>query len=121
TFFLVWVVVGILPAAISTEAPHSNRSLMALPGFFGLSIVGVLVFVRWLKERYTRDSAPVRAAFGVFVIVHLLLFTTYFSHYMNNYSAIATHAFNEGYLSALEIAKKYELGEEEYPRVEQIV
>lgn len=118
--YLVWLILGILPAAIGQLVPHNNRALMALPGMLGLAIIGFLMVKQWLNGR--KNLAVVVNAFvGVMVIIHTLLFASYFGDYLTKYPAIAANDYNEGYVEAMILAEKYELGLDDYPRVKQIL
>jgi 4-amino-4-deoxy-L-arabinose transferase-like glycosyltransferase len=114
-FFLLWVLIGLLPAAIATEVPHSHRSLLALPGFIGLAVLGVLdVF-----ERVTTDSVR-KMILGTAVCIHLLLTVSFLNYYFFTYSARSTADFYDGYLEAFSLAQQYEKGSNDFPEVDQI-
>lgn len=128
-FFLIWIVAGILPAAISDGAPHANRSLLALPGFIGLIIVGFEYLANKLKSFNLRKYWPkivltddaknlgkeekyliVKSIFGILIIVHLLLFLSYTKYYYGTYAIGSGAEFQEGYLEMLASVEKYQDG-----------
>lgn len=125
-----WTIIGIIPSAISTEAPHSNRSLMALPGLIGLSSISLLWMIDWLNsiksEYFLKNSknnskllAP--SILGTFFCIHLLLFTGFISDYFFKYSQISTDAYQEGYLEAVKIARDYQKGQNGRPKTHQVI
>lgn len=125
TFFLLWVLVGILPAAISTESPHSNRSLLALPGFIGLAVLGIQDVLDFLKrarswpKTFSREYA--RSSFlGTLVCLHTLLAVAFLQHYFVVYAPHTAAAFYDGYLDAFAAALEYEKGSNGKPKVERI-
>lgn len=128
--YLGWTIIGIIPSAIATEAPHSNRSLVAIPGIIGLSVIGLI----WVKELLSSlkikhinlDSkgnsnllAP--SVLGTFVCLHLLFFTSFASDYLNKYRLDSADAFLDGYLEAVKIAGEYQQGTGGKPKAGQIV
>ncbi len=115
--FLFWVALGLLPAAIATEIPHSNRSLMALPGFIGLAMVGLdfaASVLRRSKLNQTWNGSKgeknllVKAAIGSAALFHFVFFFAYANHYLNVFAAESAGAFQDGYLETLELVKSYE-------------
>jgi hypothetical protein len=48
-FGVAWVIAGIIPAAIGIDVPHSNRALLALPGFIVLTIISIRMMCEWLE------------------------------------------------------------------------
>jgi 4-amino-4-deoxy-L-arabinose transferase-like glycosyltransferase len=125
-----WIIIGIIPAAIGKEVPHSNRSLLSLPGFLLLATWGmdqILAIISTFKiDKLIRGSKNeknlvVKSVFGCFVLIHLLLFLTYFNHYLSVFAFNSANDFKDGYLEAFTIAKDYEKGENGKPMVDQIV
>ncbi|MDR0462854.1 MAG: glycosyltransferase [Pseudomonadales bacterium] len=108
---LLWILIGLLPAAITFDYIHSVRSFLALPGFMILFALGV---VSWqiLLEKNKRGEQT----YGWHILIVMLLvfnFLAYFNHYRQQYF-FANHpqgnysvAFNAGLYEALQIAKQY--------------
>ncbi|MBI3970108.1 MAG: hypothetical protein HY332_02360 [Chloroflexi bacterium] len=46
-----WLLVGPLPAAVATEAPHAVRSIAMLPAWYLAAAAGVPPMWRWLRRR----------------------------------------------------------------------
>ncbi len=42
---------GLIPAALGEEVPHSNRALLALPGFLFLAVYGLDKLVAKFKKQ----------------------------------------------------------------------
>lgn len=129
-FYLGWTIIGIIPSAIATEAPHSNRSLAAIPGIIGLSVTGLIwtrELLSSLKSKYIKlDSkgnsnllAP--SVLGTFICLHLLFFVSFASDYLNKYRLNSADAFRDGYLEAVKIAGEYQRGLGGKPKTSQIV
>lgn len=135
SFFGYWLLIGLVPAAIAGEVPHPNRSLLALPGFIGLTILGVHwwsgVGWRWVSNLiFSSAFFPTTKAVGAqlrskmiwgsWLVLHILLAIAFLNHYFTNFKVLATDDFQEGYLEAFEYAKQYERGEGK-PMVDQII
>lgn len=120
-FFLIWIVLGILPAAVSYEVPHANRALLALPGFIGLAIIGL----KWLTEfilSLGKDYEIIaKSFFGTFICVHVFFLSVFINNYFNNYNRISASDFNEGYLEAVDISQQYLNGANSKPKVSKVI
>lgn len=98
-----WVVAGTLPAAIGVDVPHSNRMLLALPGFILLALLGW----QWLADRY-QDGLWAAAILGTTFLLHSLLSVSYVSDYYQRFAAASAADFKDGYLEAVQYARRYE-------------
>jgi 4-amino-4-deoxy-L-arabinose transferase-like glycosyltransferase len=115
--FLVWTLIGVLPAAIGTEIPHSNRSMLALPGFLGLALVGLdygLFKLRksklnqaWRGSRGEKNLL-LKTILGSAVMLHVVFFLAFAEYYFDEYAKISAEAFSDGYLEMMEYVKEYE-------------
>lgn len=119
---VVSIIIGLLPAVISFEVPHPNRTLLALPGFFVLAVLGLESVVQYLAtmrsfKQYNLDKAFI----GTLVLVHVFLFLGYWQYYTQVYPYYSSSAFIEGYVEAMTLAKEYEKGENGKPEVEKIL
>lgn len=116
-FGLVWVILGLVPAALGFEVPHSNRALLALPGFILLALVGLEVGMEFLatsslnkQVRGSHDEKNIlpKLFLGNIILVHGLLFFAYWNHYLTEYKPTSTEAFIDGYVEAVDVAAKYQ-------------
>ena len=116
-WFGIWLVlIGILPAALAIEVLHSNRALLALPGFLLLAIVGL----RWLITNRWADEWK-KMVIGGLVLLHGLFFVSYLYHYYTLFAAQSAADFQDGYLAAFRFALPYERGEEGKREVDKII
>jgi GT2 family glycosyltransferase len=102
-FAVAWTVIGILPAAIGVDVPHSNRMLLALPGFLLLAVLGWHAAAKLWNNRLL---AP--AFLGTVLLLHFLLVFSYLNSYFTVFAKESAEAFSDGYLEAVEYAIKYE-------------
>lgn len=115
-FSMVWLVIGILPAAIASEVPHSNRALLALPAFVLLSILALSL----IRQRYSADIIK-RMLIGTVILFQALFFVAYIKNYFSVFAAESADDFKDGYLEAFGIAHEYELGLNGKPTVDKII
>ena len=106
---LAWIVLGILPAAIGDGMYHSNRALLALPGFLILATVGAeqLVLDTWSSWQNLRY---------VILVTYIFFLALYQQHYYTVYAQQSTAAFADGYLEAAQLVKSLD-----NPQVEKII
>lgn len=128
--FLSIIVCGILPASIALEVPHSNRALLALPGFLVLAVFGFNYVIELLEKTklnntvsgsYDERNIIVKSFVGTLIVIHILFAVTFLSQYFTVFSKESTDSFNDGYLEAFAVAAKYEKGTDGYPEVEKII
>ncbi len=115
---MAWIVIGILPAALGAElVPHSNRALLALPGFLILGLIGLkylsdLVLTSKLNQKIVGSHGEKNmlwvSVMGTMLLWHGLLFTGYINNYFVNFSKASTDDFADGYLEAFNYVKEYE-------------
>jgi len=115
----ILLLAGILPAALSAETvPHSNRAMLALPGFILLSVAGFSSVL----EIWARNSELVRRLFiGLVILLESAFFLSFWQHYFTSFAKESTAAFQDGYVSALEIARDYEKGINGKPEVDKVI
>lgn len=111
---------GILPAAIATEIPHSNRAILALPGIILTATFGLNYIINFAKKlnlnknvkgTHSEDNIIIKSIVGTVILIHIIFSISFISNYFSIFSKTSTDAFNDGYLEAFEIAKKYEKGD----------
>ena len=114
---LLLLVVGLLPAAIGEEVPHSNRALLALPGFLFLATLGLKFLVTWIKQLKLNDKVNgshgekdmiLCSVLGTLTLIHGLFFTNYLGAYYQDFASASAAAFKDGYLEAFNFVKEYE-------------
>lgn len=122
---IAWIGAGIVPAALGSElVPHSNRSLLALPGFILLALIGLRTLSSWLK--HSRLNQQIQgthgetnmvwiSVIGTLLLWQLLLLVSYSRDYYSIFARQSAGDFADGYLEAFAYVKKIE------PEVEKIV
>ena len=116
-FAIAWIIIGILPAAIGRDVPHSNRALLALPGFILLTLIGLYESLRWLQRTqlnqrvsgsHGEDNLLVKTVLGMFIFFEGIFFLSYLHNYYTNFARASADDFKDGYIEAMQYAKKYE-------------
>lgn len=124
------VFIGILPAALSTEIPHSNRSFFAITGFIILALIGIEVIgmffaksksVKNIIGSHGEKHIVMKAVIGTLLALHVVFSVNFLSRYFTEFSANSTEAFRDGYIEALTIAHEYEMGLNGKPEVEKVL
>ncbi len=129
-FFWAWILIGVLPAAVGIDVPHSNRALLALPGFLLLAgwgmawMINELMALPWslhFPGTHQEKNTLAKAALGSLVLIHSLLFVAYLNHYFTVFGPASATEFKDGYLDVFEYIRPYENGISEETAVNQIV
>lgn len=110
------IVIGLLPAALGAEVPHSNRSLLALPGFLLLAGGGVRVV---LNSKLT--AVAKQAILGSLLLFHGLLVISYLQHYYSVFARESAADWQDGYLETFTYTLPYERGEAGREPVDKII
>ncbi len=111
---LTLILIGLLPAILATEVPHSNRALMSLPGFLLLAVVGLQQLLG------LRSISKVWSLF-LFAVAHLILVGGYLTNYYQNFAQASASDFQDGYLAAFNYVIPYEKGWDNQPAVDKII
>lgn len=119
-FALSWLIIGILPAALTFEVPHPNRALLALPSYILLTLLG-LQFLYHRLARVTALPYIWKSVLGCLLCIHLFTVASFWQYYVTRFAVESTAAFNDGYIEAFERAEAYEFGREGKPRVSEIL
>jgi 4-amino-4-deoxy-L-arabinose transferase-like glycosyltransferase len=118
-FALSWAFAGMLPALIGREVPHPNRTLLALPGFILLEIVGLAYYwqqLRFFSKKYEITGSHlekdllIKYVSGLFILFYATLFMSYFGYYYQVFAKQSAADFSDGYLDAFKYIIPYELG-----------
>ncbi len=120
-FIVGWIILGIVPAAIGVEVPHSIRALIAYPGFLLASIVAVERLLSFISEKrlphikilgfhVSNDDVLniFRSIVGMTLLLHSVLFLSYRHRYFSQFYQDSSTDFYYGYEQAMEYAKQYE-------------
>lgn len=123
------IVLGVLPAAVALEVPHSNRALTACIGFLLLSTLGIAELLR-VASRHSelksiRDSRNRKTIFfqlivGTYVLLHALFVAEYASYYFKSFAKTSADDFKDGYIEAFNYVIPYETGKEGTHEVQNI-
>jgi 4-amino-4-deoxy-L-arabinose transferase-like glycosyltransferase len=114
---IVWIIIGIVPAALGLDVPHSNRALLALPGFLLVALEGMNSLIQYLSKQKLNNllsgtkaerNLLVKSVLGCIVLLHALFAMNYLYSYFTEFSKTSATDFSDGYLEAMQIAKKYE-------------
>ncbi|NCN87366.1 MAG: hypothetical protein GW941_00555 [Candidatus Pacebacteria bacterium] len=117
-FSLIWITFAILPAALGFElVPHSNRALLALPGFIILAILGLRDFSDWVINTKINKEIPGShgeknmvwvTVIGMMIFLQGLFFVKYLNNYYTDFAAKSSEDFVDGYLEAFNYVKELE-------------
>lgn len=110
-------IVGLLPAALGEEVPHSNRALLALPGFVMLAVFGLKQLISFLKKTklnqeikgtHGQKNMILLSVIGSLVLVQSFFFIAYIGDYFTQFAADSAADFKDGYLDAYAFITPYE-------------
>jgi 4-amino-4-deoxy-L-arabinose transferase-like glycosyltransferase len=131
TLFAVWwVVVGTIPAALGVDVPHSNRGLLALPGYIMLVTLGLHYIIMFIREQkmfasirgtHQEGEILVKSVVGTASLFLVMSFLPYYHGYWTSYAAAATEDFKDGYMETLKYVIPYEKGTDGKKKVDQII
>ncbi len=102
---LALVLIGLIPAALGEEIPHSNRALLSLPGFIMMAVYGLDNLLNKIKKPILKKSVV-----GTLVLIHFLFFIAYISNYFTSFAAESAIDFKDGYLEAFSYVTPLEEG-----------
>lgn len=108
-FFLFWLAIAIIPAAITYAAPHALRILPAMPIFLLLIATGIAEFLIYLK-RVFKTKIPiffVLIILGIYVIEFLPFWTFYQKIYPIKYSQEWQYGYKEMMQSLLNFHQQF--------------
>ncbi|MDA1079254.1 MAG: hypothetical protein O2840_01025 [bacterium] len=117
-FAVLLVVVGSAPAILATEAPHSNRGLFAVLGFILLAVVGGVLLIKLVTKQ---GQMLQKSLLGLLVLLHVFFFISYEQAYFSKFAKESAVAFQDGYIEAFSIAREFELGQSNKPKVDKIL
>lgn len=123
-FGVVWIILGILPAGLGLEIPHSNRALLALPGFIIVVVLGISEFHNYYEKVAVANELKqlvFKSIFGMSILLHLLFFVSYLGNYYGNFAKKSAESFNDGYIEAFNFVIPYEEGIDGNKEVDKII
>jgi hypothetical protein len=130
-FGVIWMIIGIIPAALGADdVPHSNRALLALPGFLLTAAAGFILFIDRLEQsklnhiirgNHNENNTLRDAVIGSCILLHGVFFLSFWRHYLTAFASQSAAAFQDGYLEAMELVKQYEKGTDGKPQVDKIM
>lgn len=100
---LALILVGLIPASLGEEVPHSNRSLLALPGFILMAVFGLKSLLKQIKKIEIK-----RSLVSTLALAHFLIFVAYISNYYTAFAGESAADFKDGYLEAFEFIVPFE-------------
>lgn len=124
-----FVVLGILPAAVALEVPHSNRALTASIGFLLFGVLGLAELLRVASNhtdlKKLRDSRDRKTIFfqlivGSYILLHALFVAEYCSSYFKIFAKTSAEDFKDGYMEAFTYVIPYEKGIDNKHEVQNI-
>jgi len=129
-FYLFWIFAGLTPSALGLEVPHSNRALLALPGFLLLAVFGLKQLQINLKKSKSNGKMKgshgeknllLKSVVGVVILTHSLLFMAYWFNYFSVFAKTSANDFKEGYLEAFEFVIPFEKGIDGHAKIGKVV
>ncbi len=106
-FLLFWLLIGVIPAALTDAAPHSLRTLPVMPVYMLLITFGILEASGYLKQMVFqfsyRISKIVILFFGIGITAFYIFFFIGFWHFYSTvYPKIYSGAWQYGYRQIVE-------------------
>ena len=103
-FFLVWLVVSIIPSSLTLEgSPHALRILPGLPAWLMLVALGILFWLDWLLRK-VRWRAFLGINFGLFLLYSLQV-VMFWRFYTQVYPKLYARQWQYGYKDAIKEVK----------------
>lgn len=121
---VLWILIGLLPAALSQDSYHQNRSLLALPGFVLLSVCGfssVLKFIEKIKWCDEQKLVAQRVVINLIFTIEIISFVSYWHYYQTTFAAQSATDYQDGYIEAFNLTSQYEKGTNGKPMVDKIL
>src|SRR5260221_307718 len=101
----LWILLGIIPAAIARETPHALRIETTLPTFQIFVAYGFVEFALWLKK----SIKIVLTVLGVILFLNILYFQVgYYTHYVYEYSHEWQYGYSESIVYVSNMENKYD-------------
>jgi hypothetical protein len=107
-FFLIWILVGFLPASISKGSGYAaNRAAVVMPAFQVISAYGILVLFGWFKKsRFNFLSKKV--FWGTIVVLLFISLASFLENYIYHSPATSAPAMSYGWRETVNFVKGIE-------------
>ncbi len=107
-FFLIWILVGFLPASISKGSGYAaNRAAVVMPAFQVISAYGILVLFEWFKK--SRISfLPRKVFWGTIVALLFISLASFLENYIYHSPATSAPAMSYGWRETINFVKGIE-------------
>jgi len=102
-FLLTWLLLALVPSAITRDSPHVLRSILVLPLPMVITAAGLLWVVNWLKKRSTFGG---RAVLIVFVLGLFVSLAFWWRLYWQKYRVDYSWAWQDGQQELVESLKQ---------------
>lgn len=113
-FLSFWLMIGVLPAALTKATPHALRILPTAPIFFFVLAIGVNQLYTLLQQlrlpRSIRGVYP-QLVVGILISTVALQFFAYWRYYTRIYPALASQDWQYGYKKMVAAVEKYNDGQ----------
>lgn len=103
---LLWILIGIIPAATARETPHALRTLNILPTFQIITAVGIIIGYQLIKKN--------KLYITLLITSYFLLLTSYLHTYHAHYPYHWAHSWQYGYKQMVEYVSEIQ---KDYDRV----
>ncbi len=112
-FLIFWLGIGLLPAFLSQDAPHANRTLLALPAIYMLAVIGF----EWLLKQSKNVKKMI---ISLIILIEVGFFALFLLDYFGAYQIRGSLAFAQGYDEVYQISARAEKQEPPFEKVENI-
>ncbi|MBI2596228.1 glycosyltransferase family 39 protein [Candidatus Daviesbacteria bacterium] len=99
-FILGWLIIALVPAAITRDAPHALRALLMIPPFLIISVLGVGFVTSHFKPTY------VKALLAIFTIALVFQSVQFWKNYTGDYVKNYSWSWQYGYREAVDFVNK---------------
>ena len=105
---VLWILIAVLPPAVTTVSPHTLRFLSASPAFSLFSAVGVVFLLESVRQ-YKRIGKIVVLLFAAIIIGEFVMYSDYYFRFYATASASEwQYGYKELYSSLKELQKENE-------------
>lgn len=104
TFWIAWLLLSPLPAALTSPTPHALRSLNSLPAWLVFTTLGSVALFLWVNTRL--KARILRYGFrGLFVLLIAYNFAIYLADYSYRYRLATGLDWNDGLRETVQLIK----------------
>lgn len=104
-FLLIWLLMGIVPAAITRDPYQVVRPMVALPLVYVIEGYGFVIFLKALRGRYKEARMVL---LGLMSIVLVIEAGIYYNNLLNTYPVESSFAWQYGYEQAIDFVKDHQ-------------